>query len=150
MLRFRQYTKKDKTSCLEIFDSNSDRYFGESERDDFAGFLDDPNCTYFVYFYDDELVACGGYYVSSLRTGVLCWGMVSRTHHRKGFGFEMTQQRIQEIKKSEVDKIKMDTSPWSLGFYEKFGFKVIKTIKNGYKEGLDRLDLELICKSSNK
>lgn len=144
MLSLLPYVIEYKSDCLELFDSNLELFFDQSERDDFEKFLDKPNCEYFVFKLDAKVVACGGYYVSSENFGSLCWGMVTKGLHKKGIGLEMTTLRLRKMSESKVKKVFMDTSSYSVGFYEKLGFRVTKRIKNGYGEGLDQINLELI------
>lgn len=143
MLKTVLYSIEDKLRCLEIFDSNLDIFFDSSERDDFAQFLDSPDCEFFVFFRDKVIVACGGYYVSKENIGSLCWGMVDRHLHKRKIGLEMTSLRIKKMSEKGVKKILMDTSQKSVGFYQKLGFEITEKIKNGYGKNLDRIDLKL-------
>ena len=143
-LVFRSYSIADKKICMELFDSNSDLFFDPIEREEFSQFLDSPNCYYFVILNKNECVASAGYQISKDQIGSLCWGMVRRSHHRKGIGKELLSYRIQKMKESGVKKVVMDTSQRSVGFYHHFNFSTLKVIKDGYGKGLDQFNLGLI------
>ena len=38
--------------------------------------------------------------------------------------------------------VQIDTSQYTQGFYQKYGFVPTKVEKNGYKEGLDKVHME--------
>ncbi|MER3443335.1 MAG: hypothetical protein C4342_00980 [Armatimonadota bacterium] len=45
---FRPYQPHDREACLAVFRSNVPRFFAPHEEREFAGFLDELPCTYFV------------------------------------------------------------------------------------------------------
>lgn len=59
----RPYLPADRVICLDIFDSNTPRFFDPSERDKFARFLLGPVGSYFVVEREGKVLACGGYLV---------------------------------------------------------------------------------------
>src|SRR5690554_5767090 len=133
-MEFQNYKKQYKYQCLEIFDSNLDKYFDVSERDMYSEYLDslDPDATYYVCVSSGEVVACGGYDVSS-KVGSLKWGMVHRTFHGKGVGSKLTEFRLSLISNNEdVELVKIDTSQHTAGFYSKRGFVQTNVIKDGF------------------
>ena len=72
---FRPYLPADTDTCLDIFDSNTPRFFDPSERDKFARFLIDPVGSYFVVEREGEILACGGYLVlADPSMAELTWG----------------------------------------------------------------------------
>ncbi|WP_218022956.1 hypothetical protein, partial [Calidithermus terrae] len=74
-LVFRPYHPHDREACLAVFRSNVPRFFAPHEEREFAGFLDELPCTYFVLEAAGEVLGCGGYYVAAGRgEGGLCWG----------------------------------------------------------------------------
>jgi predicted GNAT family N-acyltransferase len=65
--------------------------------------------------------------------------MVRRDLHGQGYGQALTSYRLSVIKtKYPHSTIKIDTSQYSKGFYEKQGFVPQAFEKYGYAPGLDK------------
>jgi ribosomal-protein-alanine N-acetyltransferase len=158
-MHLRPYEPADRDTCLAIFRSNMPLYFLPEEEPDFEGFLNEQNARclqpesgeagrweprYYVGELNGEAVACGGFGRS--RDGqhlTLIWGMVAREHHRQGLGRELLGYRLTESAKHFPGELLfMDTTQHSRPFFERFGFRVIKHIPNGYGPGMDRFDME--------
>ncbi len=142
---FRPYTPADEIACLELFDSNTPRFFGPEERPDFANFLKRLPCPFFVVEAEGMIIACGGY-GSDPKTGkiVLAWGMVRGDLHRQGVGTFLLQERIKMIfQENPSAQVIIDTSQHSQSFFARFGFQATHTTPNYYAPGLHRIDMEL-------
>ncbi len=150
----RKYKSEDRAACLAIFESNLPQYFDPNERADLETWLNGQdesvlaykNTTaeqYYVLESDNSIVACGGYYLAKAASRAnLCWGMVDGAFHKRGFGRQLLEFRIQEIANKYPNfSISMDTSQHTIPFFEKLGFVVVKFTPNGYGAGLDRYDL---------
>ncbi|XZE52533.1 GNAT family N-acetyltransferase [Planctomycetaceae bacterium SH139] len=140
----REYESKDRAKCLEIFESNRPDYFAEHEYQEFADWLDKPDClTYSVVELIGEVVACGGLYLADDGQHVgMAWGMVHRDSHRNGLGRRLTEFRLEQM--NEVYprmEQRLATSQLTFGFYEKLGFKTVKVTENGFGSGIDRYDM---------
>jgi predicted GNAT family N-acyltransferase len=144
-LIFRPYSDGDKAACMDLFMSNTPRYFGVEEAEDFRKFLDAPVCDFFVVTQNDELVACGGHgYHDKKDAFVLAWGMVRADLHKHGLGKFLLAERLKRIYKDSGESlVKIETSQHSRGFFERFGFVVTNTIENYFAPGIDRVDMEL-------
>lgn len=144
-LQFRPYTSGDKEACMDIFMSNTPRYFGVEEADDFRKFLDAPVCDFFVVTQDDKIVACGGHgYHDKKEAFVLAWGMVRSNLHKHGLGKFLLAERLKKIYSDSGESlVKIETSQHSRGFFERFGFAATNTIENHFAPGIDRVDMEL-------
>jgi N-acetylglutamate synthase-like GNAT family acetyltransferase len=144
-MNYRIYSKQDTEACLEIFRGNTPKFFGVEEEGEFASFLERMPCPFFVLEEDGKVIGCGGYFVSEQkRTAGLCWGMVAGEYHKRGYGKYLLLKRLDEIcHDPHVERILMDTSQHSRGFFEKLGFVVYKVEENGYTAGLHRHELEL-------
>ena len=59
-LKFRPFQHEDKDRCIEIFMSNTPRYFGVEETEEFRQFLETLPCAYFVATQKNKVLACGG------------------------------------------------------------------------------------------
>jgi len=152
MNQYLPYTQADKENCLEIFKSNTPDFFGANEEADFADFLERLPCPYYVLKVNDEVIGCGGFFVNEEKhTAGLCWGMVKRKFHKHGYGKYILLKRLDEIcNHTHVEKILLDTSQYSKGFFEKLGFIVYEIIQDGYFAGLHRHEMELKLDDSKK
>ena len=144
-MRLRPYRAADKQACLSIFDSNTPVYFAPHELADYEKFLDALPSFYFVVEDDRGVIACGGYYVKNASDSAgLTWGMVRREAHHKGIGTFLLLARLEELCRNQSARfVRLDTSQHSRGFFERFGFKVVRVVENGYAPGLHRHEMEL-------
>lgn len=144
-MRPRDYHPSDRTACLEIFRSNVPLYFAAGDEAEFLGFLDNLPGPYIVMEKGPEIIACGGYGLEpSTGTASLCWGMVRQDQHRQGLGRFLLETRLRHM--TEVGQVRwvlLNTSQHTQGFYEKYGFRLLRKIPNGYGDGLDRCEMRL-------
>ena len=148
--RARPYAAGDREACLAVFDSNVPRFFRTSERrefEDFLGRLPGP----YVVLEDPPgtIVGCGGHAVDPADgTADLCWGMVRADLHGRGLGRLLTRLRINAAAADPaVRLIRLHTSQHTAGFYEREGFRVLRTTHDGYAPGLDRVDMARAVRS---
>jgi ribosomal protein S18 acetylase RimI-like enzyme len=143
---YRAYTDADRAACLAIFDSNADRYFSPGDRAEFEAFLDAP-VGFFGVLGDNagRIVGCGGYRVrDDGQTGVLTWGIVAADCQRRGLGTELTLSRLCKLADCQrVQRVALNTSDQSAGFYLKLGFRLVERVADGYRAGLDRCQMQL-------
>jgi ribosomal protein S18 acetylase RimI-like enzyme len=145
---YRAYLPGDRCSCLDIFDGNAEAFFSPGDRTEFERFLDAPPGFFGVL--EDEackLVACGGIRLvggDQADTASLTWGMVGPMSQGLGFGKALLRHRLARLADlPTVRRIVLNTSQKTVGFYLKHGFHVLESIPNGYRAGLDRINLEL-------
>lgn len=142
----RPYTPADRTDCLAILESNTPRYFTQDDHTDYLAFLDNIKGTYSV-FEDDagRIIGCGGAAtLCSGLVGCLTWGMIHVTRHRQGWGTLLTLARLHELSQiATVQKIGINTSNETAGFYTKLGFHTAEVMPNYYAPGLDRYVMTL-------
>ncbi len=143
---YREYTAADRAACLTLFDGNADRFFAPGERALLQCFLDQPQ-GFFGVLCDDagQVVGCGGF---AEREGsdfaTLTWGMVARDLQGRGLGKRLTLERLRKLAATTtVRRVLMNTSQETVGFYQKLGFVVTRHLRDGYRQGLDRIDLQL-------
>ena len=144
-LNFRPYQSEDKNRCIEIFMSNTPRYFGVEEADEFRQFLESLPCAYFVATQNDKVIACGGHgYHGKKQAMVLCWGMVHADLHKQGLGEFILVERLNQIYKDfGPTVVQIDTSQHSQGFFEKYGFQVKEITEHYFAPDLHRVGMEL-------
>ena len=142
--KIRNYDPKDKQSLLEILKLNTPTYFSPEEEKDFIHYLDHEIDLYYVLEFNNKIIGCGGINLpKDKNTGVISWGMLHPEFQKKGYGSLLLKHRISELQKiKSVKKIIVRTSQHVFPFYEKAGFKVVKTISNYWAEGFDLVEME--------
>jgi len=138
MLQIKPYQPEHSAQCIELFNSNLPVYFAESEKSGFCEFLKDipDNTHFFVMMLQDKLIACGGYEIHQNCAG-LCWGMVHRQYHGQSLGTQLLRYRLEQLLQSHhCERVVIDTSQHTQGFYRKYGFEVTDVIRHGYGENL--------------
>lgn len=146
----REYLKTDKNDCMEAFKSNVPYYFINEEIQYFENFLQrietgNDNARFYTILCNQKLVGCGGFGDKD-NTGIfsLAWGFIHRDFHKKGFGIKLLQYRIEQIKQLKPKfPVIIDTTQYSCGFFEKYGFQTKKVTDNYYAIGMHRYDMEL-------
>jgi GNAT superfamily N-acetyltransferase len=140
---FRPYRPADRASCVAILESNIPQYFKDGDQTDFLGYLDKLPGPYFVLESEEQgIVGCGGYAMDD-QEAHLCWGMVRQDLHKQGLGRLLFERRIQHIAATAaVARIRLNTTQHTAGFYEKFGFRTLRTVPDGYGPGLDRVEMQ--------
>lgn len=138
-LVFRPYRARDVDACLRLFDGNVPDFFAPDERAEFVGFLRDIGpWPYLVGETGGHMVACGGFEVAG-NVARLTFGMVERTRQGQGIGQALTKARLAVIRQTVgVERVAIETSQKSAGFYDRLGFRVTEVTANGFGPGLDR------------
>ena len=140
---FNRYEPADRAGCIDVFSSNIPEFFLDSEREEYAAFLDDLPGPYLTLRLSSSIVGCGGYALGE-REGVadLCWGMIHSAHHGRGFGTLLTQARLDlAMQDPRVQRVALKTTQKTEGFYVRFGFKTEVMVRDGYGTGLHRCDM---------
>ena len=136
------YCEGDRADCLAIFDGNLPKFFAPEERDEFSDYLDRverDEHPYLTVRQGEAMVACGGLWIDAQRREArLAWGMVARDLHGRGIGRMLTEARLALARETPgVERVGLETSQHTFGFYEKFGFRTTKITPNGFGAGLD-------------
>lgn len=134
-VRSRPYRAEDKYGCLRVFDTNVPKFFAPAEGAIFTEFLDKTvfQRPYLVFEIGSEIIACGGLQIlEASKSAFLSWGMVAQPYHGQGIGRILTQARLRLARQTAgITTVTLHTSQHTKGFYEKFGFAAIKTIRDG-------------------
>lgn len=143
-IRVRAYRHADLVACLAVFETNVPGFFREHEREEYMRFLEALPGPYLVLENDQgEIVAAGGYaVVEEEERADLCWGMVRADLQGRGLGRVLTERRISEaVADPMVKSLAINTSQHTRGFYERFGFRLLEVVPDGYAPGLDRCEM---------
>ena len=142
---FRPYLPQDRSDCISVFRSNIPKFFREHELADYETFIDSSGCPYFVIERLNKTVGCGGYGMGDgSDTAILCWGMVASDDHGKRLGEYLLLARLNEIVKHEdVHGVRLATSQYTNGFFERYGFTIQERQRDGFADGLDNVEMRL-------
>lgn len=141
----RPYQSPDQPHLLDLLRRNTPQYFDPAEEQDFIKYLDIHVEHYFVVEKDDRIIACGGInYFEDEGIARISWDMVHPEFHGKGIGTELTQFRINEIKKNPaIRMIIVRTTQLVFPFYEKLGFVLERTEKDFWAAGIDLYQMSM-------
>jgi ribosomal-protein-alanine N-acetyltransferase len=152
-LAIRAYQISDKQACLEAFESNVPKYFTQAEIADYDKFLEmipikvEANKTfYYVVVFGNEVIGCGGFGDKDNSDIItLAWGLIHQNFHKKGFGKVLLDYRLEQIKEKYPNQlVYIDTTQYSYGFFEKYGFETTKITHDFYEMGLHRYDMQFV------
>ena len=138
---------------MEAFESNVPKYFTQAEIADYDKFLEmilikvEANKTfYYVVVFGNEVIGCGGFGdKDNSEIITLAWGLIHQNFHKKGFGKELLVYRLRQIKEEFPNhNVYIDTTQYSFGFFEKFGFETTKITHDFYEMGLHRYDMQFV------
>jgi ribosomal protein S18 acetylase RimI-like enzyme len=145
------YTPSDKIKCIEAFESNVPTYFAKEEIEEFKAFLTklengSIQTKFFVVALNDEVIGCGGFGDKNNTSVVsLAWGLIHKNYHKQGFGEKLLRFRLERIKETVPNlPVIVDTTQFTSGFFEKFGFQTTKITNDYYADGLHRYDM-ILC-----
>jgi len=154
-MNVRKYQKKDHAACMELFISNTPKFFAIEEVPIFEewlvaqekGLIANPISEkeyYFVLEDHNKIVGCAGYLsVKDSNEVHLSWGMVDSKFQKLGYGKELLEYRLQSISQNfPHKKICLETTQNIAPFFEKYGFKVINIEPKFYSESLDRYEMK--------
>jgi len=135
----RLYTKSDKTRLIEIFNLNTPKYFDPKEVKDFEEYLQEHSNTYLTIEQDNKIVGGIGYYIKEEdKSGRITWIFLDPNYTENGLGKMAVEHCLTILKLNpKVEKLVVTTSQLAYKFFEKFGYKVIKTEKDYWGQGLD-------------
>ena len=135
----RPFTSSDFEACVLVIQSNTPRYFAESEEAIYRSFLEQIPGEYFVVEDQNQVLGCGGWALNKDSTCALTWGMVQANQHGKGIGSRLLKHRLDCIFRTHpTSKARIETIPAVAPFFEKFGFSVTKKVENGFGNGFDQ------------
>ena len=141
-LIFRKYEPSDLEPLRNVFFSNIPPYFEKAEWDDFEDFLKNDivgDCYYDVAVLDGQVVGAGGIALNEDGTVSLCWGMIDKTQHKKGFGIQLLEHRLRWAESTfPGHPVTLSTSQHTDGFLKNTGLSLQRWSKiYGLKDFMD-------------
>lgn len=144
--RFRPFAAEDLEACLRVFDGNLPDFFAPDERDGLRAHLmqvDGRARHYLVIEAQGHIRACGGVTVEG-DAARLTWGMVARDWQGRGLGARLLAERMALLARHPaVRRVGLSTGPRTVGFYARFGFRVLRVVPDGFAPGLDCCEMEV-------
>jgi N-acetylglutamate synthase-like GNAT family acetyltransferase len=145
---FRKYQLNDRDVCLELFRSNTPKFFAAYEEQEFREYLEHPE--FYFILENPSILGCGGYALVEAQA-FLTWGMIHNSQHGTGAGKRLLLERLNLITQhSEAKEVLLDTSQHTFGFFEKLGFVTMKLTEDGYAPGLNRYDMKLVLEEGSR
>jgi GNAT superfamily N-acetyltransferase len=142
----RPYRKSDRASVIGIFRSNVPQFFTADEEESLCWTLDNPDGPHWVIDHAGALIGYGGFEIGETYNRVtLCWGMIDKAHHGRGFGRLLLAYRAGEAYRLAPDTadLVVDTTPDVAGFYRHCGFEEVENWPRGYRSGFNMIVLRL-------
>jgi GNAT superfamily N-acetyltransferase len=139
----RPYERRDRTSCLGVFNSLTPALLDSCALPPFEAWLDHAASPYFVMEHEETIVGCGGYSLSpDKNAATLRWGMVRSSFQRMGFGRFLLLYRVREIGREGTVGVVLAHSPRpSVGFFEKQGFRANGVRTDACTPGVNAVEL---------
>lgn len=144
MEKIKTYLSSHKDRLLLILQSNIPDYFAQSEKKDFANYLDHEREDYFIIMDKDAIVGCGGInYDHDKNIAIISWDIIDRDYHGKGLGGKLLSYRLAHITDNYPSyTIRVRTAQNTFKFYEKYGFELKYTQKDYWALGYDLYYME--------
>ena len=148
-MSIRDYHPSDHSDCLAAFHTNVPHYFALAEIAQYEQWLDElekpqDDSFYYVLLTADKLIGAGGFgYDAALNQVILAWGFIAQPYHKKGFGKQLFEYRLEKINQLYPQiPIALDTTQFSYPFFQKYDFEIERFTKDGYAPGMDRYDMK--------
>jgi len=148
VIEFRDYEPAYREECRAIIASQVGSYLAPGEEKDFDTFLDEiesgADDTYFcVAISEGRVIGCGGVQISGEEAN-LSWGILRAGELSKGFGRALLEHRLEWVRTNRpmVKVISCHTAPKTEGFFEKFGFVVVRRQANYWGGVLELVVME--------
>ncbi|MEO6671053.1 MAG: GNAT family N-acetyltransferase [Ferruginibacter sp.] len=144
----RPFQTGDKPILIEIFKLNTPQFFDPKELADFDNYLDKYSKTYLTIEQNDKIVGGTGYQISNDNlTGSITWIFFHPDQAGQGLGKQAVEHCLTVLKANKnLETLAVRTSQLAFKFFEKFGFKLIRTKKDYWGHGLDLYEMEVKLK----
>jgi len=140
-VQFLSYQACYKAMCLSLFDENCPQYFALNEREDYCAFLELIPSGYEICMIRGKIVGAFGLLKVDSMSSSLNWILLSPTSQGQGIGRHI-MNHIKELAQQEgIETVTIAASHLSAPFFAKFNAQAITEIKNGWGQGMHRIDM---------
>jgi ribosomal protein S18 acetylase RimI-like enzyme len=135
----RPYNETDKNELLNIFRLNTPEYFDPKEVADYETYLAENAHTYLTVEHENKIAGGVGYHIKEEeKSGQITWIFFHPAYAGLGLGREAVEHCFAIFTSYPViEKLVVTTSQKAYKFFEKFGYKLVKTEKDYWGPGLD-------------
>lgn len=142
-MNIRPYSQSDRSTCLQVLESNTPAFFMPMDCESYAAFLDHLPGPYFVLEECGQLCACGGWALDVDGVADLTWALVRRDLHRRGLGRTLLRFRCNDIhSRTTATLVRVRTTQLVQEFFVREGFAVVGVVSDGFGAGLDQVTME--------
>ena len=140
-LSFESYKESHKAAILKLFYSNCPKYFDPVDEKELIDFLDNyADENYLVILEGDKVIGCGGHYTKNKKHGI-AWVFFERYVIGQKKLFQYADLFYREIEKRMLAEgrffdVEVHTTELMERFFNRFGFKTIEIVKDGFGKGL--------------
>lgn len=144
-ISIRRYQSSNQKALVEIFKNYIPSDFAPDEIHDFTNHLANHGHTYFCFEADHRIIGGIGYQLTHDDSiGRIKWILFNPKFAGKGLGSQAVKYCLSELlSKTTASKSVITTSQLAYRFFEKFGFRLLKTEKDFWGKGLDLYQLEM-------
>lgn len=144
-----EYSENNRDALIAILRQNVPKYFSESDVDDFQKYLCEKQWDGHDVFMDgkEKIIGCASYYLKSPSVVGLAWMFFSP--------YQIGHRRILHDLEEYLESIRvrigvlgskltfsLNTTPRVARVLRRIGFVSVKTVKDGYSPGYDRVSME--------
>jgi len=141
MVQFLPYQVSYKKACLSLFDDNSPEFFTPNEREDYCAFLELMPSGYEVCMISGNIVGAFGLFRVDNMTKSLNWILLSSTSQGVGIGRQVMNHIKKLAQQTGIESVTIAASHLSAPFFAKFDAQAINEIKDGWGQGMHRIDM---------
>jgi ribosomal protein S18 acetylase RimI-like enzyme len=141
----RPYRTSDRSALIEVFRLNTPKYFDPSELSHFEEYLSKYSQTYFTVEQNGTIVGGAGFHFTKNDTvGHISWIFFHPDFSGKGLGSTAIRHCLDRLKSErKLRRLSATTSQLAYKFFEKFGFRLVRTEKDYWGRGLDLYEMEI-------
>lgn len=135
----RHFKIADKDQLIEIFKMNIPEYFDPAELNHFRQYLSQHADSYVTIEHEGKIAGGIGYCVNeSDKSGRITWIFFHPNTRGIGLGRKAVEYCMRILQADPIVKtLVIQTSQLAFHFFEKFGYKLVKTEKDYWGKGLD-------------
>jgi GNAT superfamily N-acetyltransferase len=126
-ITFRVMQDEDVPICLSLYRANEAAHFPPGRFEYYESRLRSRQFLTLIACRGDEPVGCSGIQYDADGVAVLCFGMVSPSHHRRGIGTAQLLVCLALVTPiDDIATVAMFAIPGSVSFYRRFGFVFLR------------------------